>query len=120
MKKPLHILLVEDHDDVAEMMTVMLQMLGHESERAASVREAVERCAAGGVDALVVDYGLPDGTGDEVIRRCPGIPAILLTAYNQSFLDTRLVGLRALFRQKPLDMELLEKSLADAVGQTES
>jgi DNA-binding response OmpR family regulator len=110
------VLLVEDHDDVAEMMLVMLDMLGHEAILAKTVASAVRLAGAEKFDVVLVDYSLPDGTGDQVIRQIPGCNAILLTAYNHSFLDSKLAGLNVQFRQKPVDMADLDVAIRQAVA----
>jgi CheY-like chemotaxis protein len=72
----LHILLVEDHADTAEILSRRLRRLGHKVTHAESVAQALA-CAAdaqagrngGRIDLVVSDLGLPDGTGYDLMRQ---------------------------------------------------
>ena len=82
----LHVLLVEDNIDDADLLRAMFRrgradnfVLTH----LLSVTEAVHRLAEGGVDLLLLDLGLPDGSGIDTVRRvraaAPNVPVIVLT-----------------------------------------
>lgn len=57
-----HVLLVDDHDDLVENLTEILEEEGARVTRAARASEAVERAKAG-FDVALVDIRLPDATG---------------------------------------------------------
>ena len=57
-----HVLVVDDHDDLAENLTEILEDEGARVTRAARASEAVERAKAG-FDVALVDIRLPDATG---------------------------------------------------------
>jgi signal transduction histidine kinase len=57
-----HILLVDDHDDLVENLTEILEDEGARVTRAASASEALDRAHIG-FDVALVDIRLPDGTG---------------------------------------------------------
>ena len=82
------ILLVEDHEDTSRAMATLLRFSGHEVVVAGTGAEAErafhERCQDGVVpfDCAVVDIGLPDVTGTELMRsllRRRPVPGIALT-----------------------------------------
>lgn len=77
------VLLVEDDDGIATPLAAALRGGGHEVVRVATGREALERIIDG-VQAVVLDLGLPDADGVEVCRRirelAPGVPVLMLTA----------------------------------------
>ena len=81
----LRILLVEDHADTLETVTLLLRRSGHEVFPAACCAEA--RTAAdsnAGIEAVVGDLGLPDGDGVDLLVELKtrfGCPTIALTAY---------------------------------------
>jgi len=87
-KRPLRVLLVEDHADTAEMMCLLLTMEGHEVVTASRVAEALAAVEAAAPDILISDLGLPDGSGLDLIRdlRARGVrvPAIALSGYGTS------------------------------------
>lgn len=63
----MHLLFVEDHATFAE--TVIAQFMTERSVVVApSLAAALEKLAAETFDALLVDYDLPDGKGDELVR----------------------------------------------------
>ncbi|MBP7571851.1 MAG: response regulator [Acidobacteria bacterium] len=85
--RPLHILLVEDHGDTADLLATVLELEGHSVELAGDVAAALEALGRGLFDLLVSDLGLPDRTGLELIRelrdRGARLPAIALSGYGQ-------------------------------------
>ena len=85
------ILIAEDEDRIAAFVAKGLQAHGMTTSVVASGREAFDEVMAGGVDLLLLDLGLSDGDGGEVLRqmRAEGstVPVIILTA-RSSVTDT--------------------------------
>ena len=77
------ILYVDDHEDSAEMLKLVLADVDHEVESARTVKQALEMAARIEFDLYVVDKRLPDGSGLELIKELekltPGIPSIVYT-----------------------------------------
>jgi CheY-like chemotaxis protein len=65
----LRVLLVENHADTREFLTLMLQELGHTVIVAESMGKALRVAARSGCDVLISDIGLPDGDGWELLNR---------------------------------------------------
>ncbi|MES2920421.1 MAG: response regulator [Verrucomicrobiota bacterium] len=65
---PLRILLLEDHVDTNEALTMLLELRGYSVVSAFSVRSAVELAGLHEIDVLISDLGLPDGNAGEVMR----------------------------------------------------
>lgn len=63
------VLLAEDHEDTARILSMLLTRAGFKVSVTHSVAEAVRHAADQQVDVLVSDIGLPDGTGYELMRR---------------------------------------------------
>ena len=83
--RSLEILLVEDHDDTARVLSRLLERLGHHVRIADSVASALS-AANQPFDLLLSDIGLPDGTGNDLIRqlreqRHMNVPAVALTGF---------------------------------------
>jgi len=63
------ILLVDDHVDTARPMQLFLQASGYQVTTAESVEAALQRAAQEEFDLLVSDIGLPDGSGEDLLRQ---------------------------------------------------
>jgi CheY-like chemotaxis protein len=59
----LRVLVVDDDPDGAELLSLLLEQLGHESRRATSGREALHLATTYEPDVVFLDIGLPDMTG---------------------------------------------------------
>jgi signal transduction histidine kinase len=85
-----HILLVDDHDDLVENLTEILEDEGARVTRAARASEAVERARAG-FDVALVDIRLPDATGLSLLPQLKqsgdGYAEVLLITGNASLDD---------------------------------
>ncbi len=74
--RPASIVLVEDHDDVALSLTLVLEQAGHRVSRFADGRSALAAAAALAPDVVLIDIGLPGMSGLEVLagmRQQPGL-----------------------------------------------
>lgn len=91
----MHVLLIEDDDDLADVLSAALRSADQTVRRVSSVVGGFELAAAGGFDALVLDLGLPDGDGMDLVVRLREagcvIPLIVITA--RMSLDDRLAGI---------------------------
>ncbi|MFI6027500.1 response regulator transcription factor [Amycolatopsis magusensis] len=77
----MRVLLVEDDDGVADALTESLGGRGHVVTRAARGADALTR--HGDADLLLLDLGLPDTDGLDVLRRIrqvSAVPVVVLTA----------------------------------------
>lgn len=77
------ILVVDDEPAILRFLRPALEANGYEMETAGTVLDATKRIAAAAPDAVVLDLGLPDGDGKDVIRRVrewSDVPIIVLSA----------------------------------------
>jgi DNA-binding response OmpR family regulator len=78
------VVVVEDDARIVSFMRKGLRANGYLVEWIATGTEAIERCQAGGVDIMLLDLGLPDIDGLEVLRRLRAsgstLPVIVITA----------------------------------------
>ena len=74
------VLCVDDHQDSAEMLRLLLSVEDYEVATANSMEEALRLADSEAFDLYVLDRHLPDGTGLELCRRLneltPNIPCI--------------------------------------------
>jgi two-component system, chemotaxis family, CheB/CheR fusion protein len=117
--RALRLLLVEDHADTAEAMADLLGLLGHQVRVAGSVAAALAAAeaasASGGLDLVVSDLGLPDGSGldlmPELVRRY-GLKGIALSGYGmeEDLRKSREAGF-ALHLTKPVTLQALKAAI---------
>lgn len=77
------LLLVDDEPQILRALTPALQAAGYAVETAANGDDALARLAAAPCDAVILDLGLPDLDGKDVIRRMRAwsdAPVIVLSA----------------------------------------
>ncbi|GAA0505322.1 DNA-binding response regulator [Paractinoplanes deccanensis] len=90
------VLVVEDDRELRELVRRYLERAGHAVRSTGSGAEAIELVTGGGVELVVLDLGLPDVDGREVlaVAREGGreVPVVVLTA--RSSVDDRIEGLR--------------------------
>jgi DNA-binding response OmpR family regulator len=80
----MRILYVEDHVDTALTLKRLLKREGHDVQVAFSAAEAKALYADRPFDLLIIDVGLPDGHGGNLLktlRRMADVKAVALTAH---------------------------------------
>jgi DNA-binding response OmpR family regulator len=89
------ILIVEDEAGISSFVTKGLRAAGHQPTAVATGRDALAHAHTDGYDLVILDIGLPDMDGFEVLRRMRGqgatVPVIILTA--RSSVDDTVAGL---------------------------
>ncbi|NOX24144.1 MAG: response regulator [Actinobacteria bacterium] len=77
------ILVVDDSQGARAVVSGALASVGYATDVASSAAEAIEKLAARGADALVVDFSMPDADGvalvDEVRARFDRLPIVMLS-----------------------------------------
>lgn len=108
------VLVVDDYPGAAEMSCVLVRLLGHEAQPAHSASQAVMVVETFDPDVIVLDLGLPDGTGYDVARairsrstRQPFIAA--MTGWNEP--EHRVHSLAA-----GIDLHVVKPASAENLG----
>lgn len=93
----MRVLLVEDHHAMREMIADHLKERGFAVDAVGRGDRALAAAGVAHMDAVILDLGLPDMDGMEVLRSLrtshPQLPAIILTARDS--VDDRLLGLNS-------------------------
>jgi CheY-like chemotaxis protein/nitrogen-specific signal transduction histidine kinase len=111
------ILLVEDHVDSVGPMQLFLQASGYHVTTAANVGAALQSAAQEEFDLLISDIGLPDGTGEDLIRQLRekghNLPAIALSGYGmqQDIERSRAAGFQV-HLIKPVSPQQLQTAIS--------
>jgi len=123
------VLAVDDDEDALTLLRVVLESAGADVTTVSSAREALERIDGVRPEALVLDIGMPEMDGFELIGRIRSspnpalrdIPAAALTAFARS--EDRTRALRSGFEMhlaKPIDPGELVASVATLVRRARS
>src|SRR5512145_1500680 len=79
------ILVVDDEPKLGKFVAEMLELDGHDLERATGGRDALVRLAASRFDVVVTDLRMPDVDGFGVLRTARALPeppeVVVMTAY---------------------------------------
>ncbi|HYN56411.1 MAG TPA: response regulator transcription factor [Motilibacterales bacterium] len=87
------VLVVEDERDIRELLRRFLERSGCSVLTTGSGTEALHLLATSHIDLVLLDLGLPDVDGTEVLREAsPTIPVIILTARSDT--QDRISGLK--------------------------
>ena len=91
----MHLLLVEDDHLVAQALCRSLRQEGYSVEHSATVKHALQCLGSGEIEMVILDLGLPDGDGSQVLKQIKSqkkiIPVVILTA--RSSIDDKVQGL---------------------------
>jgi two-component system alkaline phosphatase synthesis response regulator PhoP len=90
------VLVVEDDREIRELVRRYLERAGYAAHTTASGAEAIRQLSDGGIDLVVLDLGLPDVDGLDVLAAArdhgTSVPVVVLTALGG--VDERIRGLR--------------------------
>ena len=118
-REPGRILLVEDEPLIQMLAAEYLERRGFTVHVAGSAAEAMNTLGLvpGGVDAVLVDLGLPDRRGDELVREMrslyPSLPVVFATGANPTELQSQFKGEgRTGFVMKPYTEDSLVTALS--------
>jgi PAS domain S-box-containing protein len=116
------ILIVDDNQDAADSLALLLQLDGHETQVVYGSKAALELAQSYHPDVVLLDIGLPEMNGYEVARRLRGLAGlervrlIALTGYGQAEDQARAQA--AGFDDhlmKPVESQALQQALAGFV-----
>src|ERR1700760_1751005 len=118
---PRRVLIVDDNEDAANSLAIILQLGGHQTVSVYTAVDALQRAAVFRPDVVLLDIGLPEMDGYEVaqkMRELPGLRDVRLvavTGYGRS--DDRIRARDAGFDEhltKPVEYAVLERTLERA------
>ena len=119
------ILVVDDNADAAQMVAMLLEVMGNEVALAYDPLQALACARERPFDAFILDIGLPGMDGHELARRIRALPSaqgalfIALTGYGQE--QDRAASKAAGFHHhfvKPADVAVLSDALAKGVSES--
>lgn len=116
------VLSIEDDEDMALALKMRLREVGIETVHVSEGRSGYYRAFSSPPNAIILDYELPEGNGDYVLRRLKetpatsNIPVIVLTGRREGYIERQMRGMGAsAFFTKPFNWELLKEALGNLV-----
>jgi CheY-like chemotaxis protein len=112
------VLVIDDNEDTARLLSLLLEVRGHEARAAFNGEEALAICRDFRPEAIILDLTLPDIEGFELAKRLRAIEGledvaiVAATGWSDDELarQARELGFRA-FLTKPIDPALLDEAL---------
>ncbi|HTI72812.1 MAG TPA: ATP-binding protein [Candidatus Limnocylindria bacterium] len=116
------ILLVEDHEPTRMAMAYLLRRRSYEVVTASTVGQARALAEGGGINLVISDLGLPDGSGNDLMAELSqrhGLQGIALTGYGmeQDIARSQAAGFVA-HLTKPVAIQALESAIAKIITVT--
>ncbi len=115
------LLVIDDDEDFADGLAEILELDGSEVDICSTGEGGVAAAKGGGYAAILIDIGLPDTNGVQVMLRIkadwPETPCLLLTGYSADHLAQQGIsqGAAALLT-KPVSLETLQECLEGIIG----
>jgi len=115
------ILIVEDEHALASALAAVARRMGRGSVLCATGARALEEAAAAPFALAVLDIGLPDMSGLEVLKqlhaRHPALPVIIITAHGnlENAMAAKQLGAAA-YLVKPLDLPEVEQTFGEVLS----
>ncbi len=115
------ILIIEDEHALASALAAVCKRLGREARPCYSAKRGLDAAARAEFDLGIIDIGLPDMSGLEVLKKlrtlCPGLPVVIITAHGSldNAVAARKLGATA-YLVKPLDLHEVQETLRTALA----
>lgn len=114
----MRICVIDDNELIRDALTLVLTDGGHEVRFAATGADGIKIAESGWLDAVVVDYDLPDMKGDEVVAAIralePTAPIVLASGWYSPMAQPD--GVFDLFLQKPFTPRTLIAAVEAALA----
>jgi DNA-binding response OmpR family regulator len=120
----IHVLLVEDNPDDAELVRDALSgtsTTSYDVGHVQSLAEAMDKLENDGADVILLDLALPDSEGLQTVTRmveqAPGTPVIILTGYDDDAVSIKAVqmGAQDYLVKNKVDTDLISRSIRYAL-----
>jgi signal transduction histidine kinase/CheY-like chemotaxis protein len=112
-RKSLSILLVDDDTNLLEVVSDMINFLGHEVRKAEGGREALKILENESFDLVITDLGMPEVGGWDIARFCreryPEMPILLISGWGAQLNAAEALQKVDAILPKPFQIEELEE-----------
>jgi len=108
------ILIIDDQPDILEVLTEVLEILGHDVVAITSGNNLDKKFKANNFDLVITDYQMPDMTGIDIAKKINsnyvGIKVYIISGYHQLISEEKMkeYGISGLLN-KPFDIEEIKR-----------
>jgi DNA-binding NtrC family response regulator len=116
-----NILVVDNHQNILDLISNLLQMFKYQTLCALDTETALKLLEEKKVDCVITDVEMPKPSGfdllDEVKRKYPQLPVIMISSYANPRMEKQAEKNGASgFTAKPFRIETLQKMIEKALG----
>jgi two-component system response regulator FlrC len=117
------VIVVDNHSEVREVLSGVLEALSYDTCQADGYTQAIEQLGKPGIRAVVTDVEMEPKTGFDLLATCrqkhPELPVILVSSYaNDDMRKRAMLGGAAKFLAKPFSMEDINDALEESIHLT--
>lgn len=119
---PKRVLIVDDQESMREMLSDLLDMMGHKAEAVEGGSQALEHLAEKTVDLVITDLNMPEMDGMELMKRIkektPDLPVIVITGYGTFHTEKQVLSNGADgYIPKPCTINRVQATVNAALGE---
>ena len=117
------ILVVDDQESMRQMLSDLLELMGHEPRAVEGGESALQNLRAQGADLVITDLNMPVMNGMELMKQIksefPGTPVIIITGYGSFHTEKQVLSNGADgYIPKPCTIHRVQQTVNQALGVT--
>ncbi len=117
------ILVVDDQESMRQMLSDLLELMGHEPRAVEGGESALRDLRAQGADLVITDLNMPVMNGMELMKQIkaefPGTPVIIITGYGSFHTEKQVLSNGADgYIPKPCTIHRVQQTVNQALGTT--
>src|ERR1700752_3780537 len=117
------ILVVDDQESMRQMLSDLLELMGHETRGVEGGGSALQNLRAQGADLVITDLNMPVMNGMELMKQIksefPGTPVIIITGYGSFHTEKQVLSNGADgYIPKPCTIHRVQQTVNQALGVT--
>lgn len=110
-----HILIIDDEEAIGMTLRELLGFEGYTASHATTIEDALLMAQEQHPDAVLCDWGLPDGTGLDVMAQLPNVPIIIMSGNDQKTIGAENLNRTAGYIIKPFKAQTVLLAVRSAL-----
>lgn len=110
-----HILIIDDEEAIGMTLRELLGFEGYTASHATTIEDALLMAQEQQPDAVLCDWGLPDGTGLDVMAQLPNVPVIIMSGNDQKTIGAENLNRTAGYIIKPFKAQTVLLAVRSAL-----